>query len=77
MVRFNVNSLRKTVESKRQGILELNLVKECLKQLQEKYANKIIVVRKAWFPLSQLRPRQRPILSENKPISVKDDSSTL
>ena len=32
---------------------------------------------KAWFPLSQLRPRQRPILSQNKAISVKDDCSTL
>ena len=32
---------------------------------------------KAWFPLSQLRPRQRPISSKNKAISVKDDCSTL
>ena len=32
---------------------------------------------KAWFPLSQLRPRQRPISSENKAISVKADCSTL
>ena len=30
---------------------------------------------KVWFPLSQLRPRQRPIQSENKAISVKDDCS--
>ena len=37
MVRSKVNSLRKTVESKRHGILELNSVKECLKELQEKY----------------------------------------
>ena len=37
MVRSKVNSLRKKVESKRQGILELNSVKECLKKLQEKY----------------------------------------
>ena len=52
IVRSKVNSLRKTVESKRQGILELNLVKQCLKELQEKYvfvpadetANNIIVV---------------------------------
>ena len=29
MVRSKVNSLKKTVESKRQGILELNSVKEC------------------------------------------------
>ena len=29
MVRSDVNSLRKAVESKRQGILELNSVKEC------------------------------------------------
>ena len=32
---------------------------------------------KAWFPLSQLRPRQRPISSQNKAISVKDHCSTL
>ena len=32
---------------------------------------------KAWFPLSQLRPRQRPISSQNKATSVKDDCSTL
>ena len=32
---------------------------------------------KAWFPLSQLRPQQRPISSQNKAISVKDDCSTL
>ena len=32
---------------------------------------------KAWFPLSQLRPRQRPISRQNKAISVKDDCSTL
>ena len=32
---------------------------------------------KAWFPLSQLRPRQRPISSQNKAISMKDDCSTL
>ena len=31
---------------------------------------------KAWFPLSQLRPRQRPISSQNKVISVKDDCLT-
>ena len=29
------------------------------------------------FPLSQLRPRQQPILSQNKAISVKNDCSTL
>ena len=29
--------------------------------------------RKAWFPLSQLRPRQRPISSQNKAICAKDD----
>ena len=32
---------------------------------------------KAWFPLTQLRPRQRPISSKNKAIIVKDDCSTL
>ena len=32
---------------------------------------------KAFFPLSQLRPRQRPILSQKKAISMKDDCSTL
>ena len=32
---------------------------------------------KAWFPHSQFRPRQRPILSQNKAISGKDDCSTL
>ena len=37
MVRSKVNSLRKKVESKRQGIQELNSAKECLKKLQEKY----------------------------------------
>ena len=31
---------------------------------------------KAWFPLRQLRPRQRPISSRNKAINVKDDCST-
>ena len=30
---------------------------------------------KAWFPLSQFRPRQRPILSQDKAISAKDDCS--
>ena len=53
MVRSRVNSLRKTVESKRQGILELNSVKECLKELLEKYvfvpANNIIVVCKRYY----------------------------
>ena len=52
IVRSKVNSLRKTVESKRQGILELSSVKQCLKELQEKYVfvpadkagNNIIVV---------------------------------
>ena len=52
MVRSNVDSLRKTVESKRNGILKLNLVKECLKELQKKHvfvlankaADNIIVV---------------------------------
>ena len=32
---------------------------------------------KAWFPLSQLRPRQRPISSQNEAISVNDDCPTL
>ena len=32
---------------------------------------------KAWFPLSQLQPRQRRISSQNKAICVKDDCSTL
>ena len=57
VVRSEVNSLRKTVESKRQGILELNLVKECLKEFQEKYvfvladkaANNITVVCKRYY----------------------------
>ena len=31
---------------------------------------------KAWFPLSQLRPRQGPFSSQNKAICVKDDCST-
>ena len=31
---------------------------------------------KAWFPLSRLRPRQRPISGQNKAINVKDDFST-
>ena len=52
MVRSKVNSLRKTIESKRQDILELNSVKECLNEFQEKYvlvpadkaANNIIVI---------------------------------
>ena len=52
MVRSNVDSLRKTVESKRNGILKQNLVKECLKELQKKHvfgladkaADNIIVV---------------------------------
>ena len=33
-------------------------------------------IAKAWFPLSQLRPRERPILSQNKAVSGKDDCST-
>ena len=57
MVRSKVNSLTKTVESKKQGILELNSVKECLKELQEKYvfapadkaANNITVVCKCYY----------------------------
>ena len=57
MVRSKVNSLRKTVESKKQGIQELNLVKECLKELQDKYvfvpadkaANNIIMVCKHYY----------------------------
>ena len=36
MVRSKVNSLRKTVKSKRQGILEPNSVRESLKELKEK-----------------------------------------
>ena len=34
-------------------------------------------VSKAWFPFRQLRPRQRPISSQNKAIGMKDDCSTL
>ena len=57
MVRSEVKSLRKTVQSKRQGILELNSVKECLKELQEKYvfvpsdkaANNVIMVCKRYY----------------------------
>ena len=56
MVRSKVNSLRKTVEPKTHGILELNSVQDCLKELQEKYvfvpadkaANNIIVVCKRY-----------------------------
>ena len=56
MVRSKVNSVRKTVESKRQEILECNSVKECFKKLQEKYvflpadkaAKNIIVVCKRY-----------------------------
>ena len=40
-------------------------------------AFKPTVVYKAWFPSSQLRQRQRPILSQNKAISLKDDCSSL
>ena len=32
---------------------------------------------KAWFPYSQFRPQQWPILSQNKAISGKDDCSIL
>ena len=32
---------------------------------------------KDWFPLSQLRPRQRPISSQNKAIGVGDDMVNL
>ena len=60
MVRSKVNSRiqkEKAVESKRQGILELNSVKECCNELQEKYifvpadktANNIIVVCKSYY----------------------------
>ena len=34
-------------------------------------------IHNVWFPLSQLRPRQRPILSQNKAISVKDEGWPL
>ena len=37
MVRYKANNLRRTVESKRQGILDMNSLKECLKELQKKY----------------------------------------
>ena len=57
MAGFKVNSLRKTFKFKRQGILKLYSVKECLKELQEKYlfvpaykaANIIIVVCKHYY----------------------------
>ena len=57
MARFKVSSLRKTFKFKRQGILKLYSVKECLKELQEKYvfvpaykaANIIIVVCKHYY----------------------------
>ena len=58
MVRFKVNSLRKTVESKRHGILRLNSVKEGFEEeLQDKYVfvsadkapNDIIVVCKRYY----------------------------
>ena len=56
MVRSKVKGLRKTVKSKRQGILKLNSVKEYLKELQAnhvfvpagKAANNIIVVCKRY-----------------------------
>ena len=56
MVRSQVNCLRKTVESKRQGILELNSLKECLEELQgkcvfvpvDKAADSIVVVCKRY-----------------------------
>ena len=35
------------------------------------------ITSKAWFLLSQLRPRRPPFSSKNKAISVKDDSSNL
>ena len=35
--------------------------------------NRIFQLIKAWFPLNRLRPRQQPISSQNKAISVKDD----
>ena len=58
-----VNSLRKITESKRQGILELNSVKKCSKELQEKYVfvpaeketNNIIVVCKRYYLESHLQ----------------------
>ena len=31
----------------------------------------------SWFPFSQLQPRQRPILNQNKEIRMKDDCSVL
>ena len=40
-------------------------------------ASEVTLHHKAWFPLSQLRPRQRPVSSQNKVISLKDDCSTL
>ena len=52
MAKSKVNSLRKTLKFKRQGILKLS-VKECLKELQEKYvfvlANIIIVICKHYY----------------------------
>ena len=34
------------------------------------------VFTKAWFPISQLRPRQQPILCQNKAVTGMDDCST-
>ena len=57
MVRSKVNSLGKMIESKSHRISEFNLVKECLKKLQEKYLfvpadkadNNVIVVCKCYY----------------------------
>ena len=35
----------------------------------------ILSIGKTWFPLTQLRSQQLPISSQNKAISVKDDSA--
>ena len=57
VVRSKVNSLRKTVEPKRQRIVELNYVTECSKELQQKFvfvpankaADSIIMVCKRYY----------------------------
>ena len=88
IVRSKVNSLRKTVESERQGILELNNVKECLKELQGKYvfvpadkaANHIIksVSVTTWSSFTKsLVCGQTPATSSNYYISETEDPKEI
>ena len=48
MVRSKVNTLRKTVEPKRHGILELNSMKEFLKEIQENMSGFIRILEMSW-----------------------------